>query len=290
MTYTPKRFKEKVDMHLITNFVPFEGCPLIMAIIGNPGMGKTYQLREYLRELGINVISINAADLENEKAGEPAKALRSKYVAAARYIDQDEPTVLLIDDIDTTLGEWENHTGTVNHQSILAFLMHIADNPCYIEGVGAVKRVPVFFTGNYFDRLYEPLVRDGRVTRFDWEPTLEEKIAILMNSYSLNDYAMVKAFVEMYPNEKVSFYTSLLRLERLDIMKNNKKISISRILKEESYKQELQDDYNKISYEQVLKNHMDNNEVTVNSSNMIEEIPVSESSEEYSESNDSEAC
>ena len=61
--------------------------------------------------------------------------------------------------------------------------MNIADNPYYIENVGKVNRVPIFFTGNNFDLLYKPLVRNGRAIRFDWEPTREEKIAIIRSIF-----------------------------------------------------------------------------------------------------------
>ena len=129
-----------------------------------------------MKEVDVSVFSISAADLESDRAGEPAKLLQQKYIEASASMSKGVPAVLIIDDIDTTLGEWEKFTGTVNHQDILAFLMHIADNPHHIENVGSVSRVPIFFTGNNFDLLYKPLIREGRANRFDWEPTREEKI------------------------------------------------------------------------------------------------------------------
>lgn len=179
----PNRFVKMIDAHILGNMLSIKHYPLILAIVGRPGMGKTYQLRNYLSEVGVLIFSVSAADLESDRAGEPAKLLQQKYVEASSSISRGEPAVLLIDDIDTTLGEWANHTGTVNHQDILAFLMHIADNPCLIENVGTVNRVPIFFTGNDFDRLYKPLIREGRANRFDWEPTREEKISIVASIF-----------------------------------------------------------------------------------------------------------
>lgn len=162
-----KRFTEKINAHLMGNLLCIDNYPLIMAIIGKPGMGKTWQLRKHLEGLGIEIFSISSADIESERAGAPAKLLKEKYVNASISMLKGTPAALVIDDIDTTVGEWEQNTGTVNHQGILAFLMHIADNPYYIEGIGKVERVPVFFTGNKFELLYEPLRRPGRMIKFD---------------------------------------------------------------------------------------------------------------------------
>lgn len=144
----PQRFTTRIDAHLLGNILNLEHFPLILAIVGKPGMGKTYQLRNYLRLLDVSIKSVSAADLECKDAGEPAKLLQQKYIEASALISEGTPAVLLVDDIDTTLGEWENYTGTVNHHALLAFLMHIADNPCYIESIGPLNRVPIFFTGN----------------------------------------------------------------------------------------------------------------------------------------------
>lgn len=205
----PERFITKVDAHMLGNILDIPHYPLILAIVGRPGMGKTYQLRNYLDSIDISIFSISAADLESDRAGEPAKLLQQKYIEASVSMSKGIPAVLLIDDIDTTLGEWENHTGTVNHQDILAFLMHIADNPHFIENVGSVNRVPIFFTGNNFDRLYKPLIREGRANRFDWEPTREEKISIVTSIFSLESCEVAEMLVDSYPSEKISFFFQL---------------------------------------------------------------------------------
>ena len=148
-----ERFQKKVNAHLLGNMLHIENYPLILGIFGEPGMGKTCQLREHLNAIGVNVFSISSADLESERAGLPAKLLKEKYVHASTSVAQNNPSALVIDDIDTTVGEWQKNTGTVNHQGILAFLMHIADNPYYIEDIGSVNRVPIFFTGNNYELL-----------------------------------------------------------------------------------------------------------------------------------------
>lgn len=70
-------------------------------------MGKTYQLRHYLVTVGVKVFSISAADLESDRAGEPAKLLKRKYLEASDCITDGNPSALLIDDVDTTLRRME---------------------------------------------------------------------------------------------------------------------------------------------------------------------------------------
>ena len=201
-----------------------------------------YPVKVYAVE--ISIFSISAADLESDRAGEPAKLLQQKYIEASASMSKGIPAVLLIDDIDTTLGEWENHTGTVNHQNILAFLMHIADNPHFIENVGSVNRVPIFFTGNNFDRLYKPLIREGRANRFDWEPTREEKISIVTSIFSLESCKVAEMLVDSYPSEKISFFTNLMvskKIEQLSTLANN--VIFKYLLTNDDYRKELYSRY-----------------------------------------------
>lgn len=244
----PERFTSMIDAHMLGNMLGIEHYPLILAIVGQPGMGKTYQLRNYLNAVGVSIISASAADLESDRAGEPAKLLQQKYIEASCLIQNGEPAVLLIDDIDTTLGEWENYTGTVNHQDILAFLMHIADNPQYIENVGQLNRVPVFFTGNDINRLYKPLIREGRAKRFDWEPTKEEKIPIIASIFSLEDETIARDFVDAYPNEKISFFSDLMlskKIDKLSLIGNT--VVFKHILTQDGYRENLLSQYHQLT-------------------------------------------
>lgn len=205
------RFAQQVDAHLLGNILNIPDYPLMMWIVGPPGMGKTWQLRRHLKAQGFNVLSVSSADLESKEAGEPAKLLQRRYIEAGASLNKGKPAALVVDDIDTTVGEWETHTGTVNHQGILAFLMHIADSPTMIESVGSVARVPVFFTGNDSSRLYAPLVRHGRTVKFHWIPTYQEKVLIVQSILGAQgvDTQEIGRLVETYPNESISFFSQL---------------------------------------------------------------------------------
>lgn len=254
----PERFIRMIDAHMLGNMLDISNYPLILAIVGRPGMGKTYQLRNYLNTVDVSIFSISAADLESDCAGAPAKLLQQKYIEASSSISNGIPAVLLIDDIDTTLGEWENHTGTVNHQNILAFLMHIADNPHHIENVGEVNRIPIFFTGNNFELLYKPLIREGRANRFDWEPTREEKISIVTSIFSLEDCKIAEMLVDSYPTEKISFFSNLIvnkKIEHLSALASN--VIFKHVLTNKDYRDNLYSQYcemtKKIPWECVIK-------------------------------------
>ena len=72
---------------------------------------------------------------------------------------------------------------TVNNQMVNATLMNIADNPTNVQMPGVYKeeqipRVPIVCTGNDFSTLYAPLIRDGRMEKFYWAPTREDRIGV----------------------------------------------------------------------------------------------------------------
>lgn len=239
MMVIPERFSNEINTHLLGNML-LPKYPLILTIVGEPGVGKTWQLRSYIEALGFEIFSINAADLESERAGAPAKLLKEQYVNASINISMKKPTVIIIDDIDTTIGEWEQNTGTVNHQGILAFLMHIADNPYYIENIGTTKRVPIFCTGNNFDRLYTPFKRTGRMRKFDWIPNRQEKIDIIKSIFSFSDSSMSERLIDAYPTEPISFFSDLYTTQTISLLSDIAcKAAYKQILSNQSYCNQL---------------------------------------------------
>jgi hypothetical protein len=63
--------------------------------------------------------------------------------------------------------------------------MNICDNPNQVsvyenwrEG-DFNRRVPIIVTGNDFSTLYAPLIRDGRMEKFFWQPDRTDIISIL---------------------------------------------------------------------------------------------------------------
>jgi hypothetical protein len=67
---------------------------------------------------------------------------------------------------------------SVNQLMVFGELMHLVDYPNSVEGKETL-RIPIIITGNDFTRLYEPLVRAGRMTAFEWIPTRDERAEIV---------------------------------------------------------------------------------------------------------------
>ena len=48
-----------------------------------------------------------------------------------------------------------------------------------------VQRVPIIVTGNDFSTLFAPLVRDGRMSKFYWEPDRADLLSICHQMYKV---------------------------------------------------------------------------------------------------------
>ncbi|MFT8858286.1 AAA family ATPase [Bifidobacterium aquikefiri] len=251
----PQRFQHEIQNHLVGNLVGVPDFPLILAIFGSPGIGKTFQLRSVLKLYGFSVFSISSADLESEFAGRPAKELQQQYLNAGATIRKGIPAAIVIDDIDTTLGEWKQNTGTVNHQELLAFLMHLADDPIHIGKFDAeIARVPLFVTGNDFTKIYKPLARPGRTRQFEWVPTVEEKRQVL-NSLPLStkERAILNELVQSHPDESIAFYASCLAKERMaSITKRFEDMNYARLITDKQLRKQLKSEMSNQAFHDLL--------------------------------------
>lgn len=184
--YIPKRFEKAITLHIIKNqFDSSFRTPLLLGIHGKPGDGKTFQCEYILQQLGVKSFLISGGELESMDAGKPAQLIRDTYLEAGESVDNKEAlmSAILINDIDTGLGSWgEMVQYTINRQTVFGELMHLVDYPNQVENI-QTRRVPIIFTGNDFSKLYEPLVRAGRMTAFLWSPTTEEKSHMIQNIF-----------------------------------------------------------------------------------------------------------
>lgn len=181
--YIPERFTRVVATHVAKNLMSAQipQSPLILGIHGPSGCGKTFQCEHILRGIGAKTFLISGGQLESKDAGEPANLIRRTYINAGYAIDNKETktAVILMNDVDTGLGDWGQFVQTtVNRQAVFGELMHLVDYPTIVDGKDT-KRIPIIMTGNDFTKLYEPLVRAGRMTAFEWLPNLEEQTKIV---------------------------------------------------------------------------------------------------------------
>lgn len=207
MAVVPERFSFFVLESMIGNFLGLDGTPVLVGIFGPPGFGKTFQLRQICAREQVEVFSLNAADLESDRAGQPGKYVRTKYEEARQRVCGGRPACVVVDDFDTTGGEWDQHTGTINHLQVLAELMHLADDPHLVRGA---LRPCVFLTGNDLSRLYPPLRRPGRMRSMYWEPNRDERRAIVGDIFGASASEKAIAWlVRHYSSAPISFFSDV---------------------------------------------------------------------------------
>lgn len=197
--YIPQRFRQQITLHIFKNYYAnthrdFE-TPLILAISGPPGMGKTYQTNSVLDDLGVSKSSVSGAEFESENAGIPAKNILNIYKSVADDVFDRKIIfgAIIIDDIDAALGQWEGLVQyTMNRQLLIKALIDLADNPYKLTTIDEddrlqcyeTCRIPLIVTLNDETKMYEPLMRNGRTTIFPWIPEEEEISNILGSIFS----------------------------------------------------------------------------------------------------------
>lgn len=203
------RFFREVHLHLVSCYGDAPRWPIILGIFGRAGDGKSIQLSASLEQCKVEIVRLNAADLESGLAGEPGKHIARTYATASMAVAKGIPTALVVDDVDTTVGEWEMNTGTVNHQQVLAELMHLADQP--VDRLrNFPRRVPIFVTGNNLARLYPPLRRHGRMNTFAWRPKEKEVRSVVEGIFAgVADTRALDTLSRDFADEPLSFFAQV---------------------------------------------------------------------------------
>jgi len=217
--YISPAFLDKLTIHVAKNFMdlPKIKVPLILGIWGGKGQGKTFQCALAYKKLGISPIVMSAGELESGNAGEPAKLVRQRYREASDIIRKGKMCSLFINDLDAGAGRLGDTTQyTVNNQMVNATLMNIADNPTNVQLPGVYKteeipRVPIVCTGNDFSTLYAPLIRDGRMEKYYWNPTREDRIGVCMGIFQEDNVNRgdVETLVDTFPGQSIDFFGAL---------------------------------------------------------------------------------
>jgi ribulose bisphosphate carboxylase small subunit len=218
--YISPRFIDKLAVHITKNFLNLPGVrvPLILGIHGRKGEGKSFQCELVFERMGIEVILISGGELESPDAGDPARLIRLRYRETAELVKvRGKMCVLMINDLDAGAGRFDEGTQyTVNTQLVNATLMNIADNPTDVQLPGSydstpLRRIPIIVTGNDFSTLYAPLIRDGRMEKFYWEPNRDDKVGIVEGIFGEDGLSrrQVEEFVDTFSNQSVDFFSAL---------------------------------------------------------------------------------
>ncbi|XVF87015.1 hypothetical protein PTKIN_Ptkin18bG0086500 [Pterospermum kingtungense] len=219
--YIAPAFMDKVACHIVKNYLAHllnVKIPLILGIWGGKGQGKSFQTELIFQAMGIEPVIMSAGELESERAGEPGKLIRERYRTASQVVqNQGKMSCLMINDIDAGLGRFGNTQMTVNNQIVVGTLMNLSDNPTRVS-IGQdwresdiTNRVPIIVTGNDFSTIYAPLIRDGRMEKFYWQPTREDIVNIVHRMYEKDGISKdeVVSIVDKFPNQALDFYGAL---------------------------------------------------------------------------------
>ncbi|KAK7270603.1 hypothetical protein RJT34_25897 [Clitoria ternatea] len=219
--YIAPLFMDKVVCHIVKNYLAHLlniKIPLILGIWGGKGQGKSFQTELIFQAMGIEPVIMSAGELESERAGEPGKLIRERYRTASQVVqNQGKMSCLMINDIDAGLGRFGNTQMTVNNQIVVGTLMNLSDNPTRVS-VGqdwresdVTNRIPIIVTGNDFSTIYAPLIRDGRMDKFYWQPNLEDILNIVHRMYEKDGISRdeVERVVKTFPNQALDFYGAL---------------------------------------------------------------------------------
>ncbi|KAL7162039.1 hypothetical protein ACSBR2_042501 [Camellia fascicularis] len=216
-----QRERNKLLCHIVKNYIAHllnTKVPLILGIWGGKGQGKSFQTELIFQALGMEPVIMSAGELESERAGEPGKLIRERYRTASQVVqNQGKMSCLMINDIDAGLGRFGNTQMTVNNQIVVGTLMNLSDNPTRVS-IGqdwresdVTNRVPIIVTGNDLSTIYAPLIRDGRMDKFYWQPTQEDIISIVHKTYEKDGISKdeVESIVNTFPNQALDFYGAL---------------------------------------------------------------------------------
>ncbi|CAG9462170.1 unnamed protein product [Pedinophyceae sp. YPF-701] len=217
--YVSPRFAEAIALHIVKNYMASDfDCrvPLILGIWGGKGQGKTFQTELTFKKMGVEPIIMSAGELEDSIAGRPSALIRNRYRRAAEVCkNQGKLSCLVINDIDAGIGRFENTQVTVNNQIVQGCLMNLCDDPETVSVGGTweatsrgLNRIPIIVTGNDLSTLFAPLIRDGRMEKFYWNPNREEIIATMLQMYrddhvSEEDLAKL---VDAFPGQSMDFF------------------------------------------------------------------------------------
>merc|ERR550537_1683887 len=217
--YISPEFLDKMTIHIAKNFMelPKIKIPLILGIWGGKGQGKTFQTELGYKKLAIAPIVMSAGELESGNAGEPAKLVRQRYREASDIVKKGKMCSLFINDLDAGAGRLNDSTQyTVNNQMVNATLMNIADNPTNVQLPGMynteqIPRVPIICTGNDFSTLYAPLIRDGRMEKYYWNPTRADRIGVAYGIFKPDGVSKddVEKIIDRYPNQSIDFFGAM---------------------------------------------------------------------------------
>ena len=274
--HVPERFKERVALHIAKNYlvdqVPgIPRVPLLLGIWGGKGEGKSFLTELCLKQLKVEPIVMSAGELEDEVAGAPARLIRQRYRKAADMSKvRGKLSCIVINDIDAGVGTYAETQNTVNTQMIVGTLMNICDDPTRVS-IGAaykmndvIRRIPIIITANDLSTIYAPLLRDGRMDKFFWKPSFEDRLEMVWTMFKEDEGVTIDEMAHVlktFEHQSLDFFGALRArlvdnsIKRIMDQKESAKSYLGSLLKGEGT--DISDIEIEISLERLLEEGMD---------------------------------
>lgn len=211
IAYIKPEFEIKVLSHILGNYMQNSPYPLYLAIHGKKGEGKTFQTLRICSKYNIVIYYISGSELCGSYEKDSIKTIENNYnEALENYREKKEVSVFIIDDFHLSIASTEAGIGrTVNSQILIGYLMNMADK----AKAAKEYRIPIILLANDFQHMYGPLIRDGRMDFYEWNPDLNDKIDVVLSHYddilSESQKDDLKQLVEMYKDQPISFFTEV---------------------------------------------------------------------------------
>ncbi|QDZ21868.1 AAA ATPase domain-containing protein [Chloropicon primus] len=221
--WIPKEFQDKLTLHITKNYLEdltdyMPNCPLVLGIFGGKGQGKSFLTELVLKRLKAQAVIMSAGELEDEIAGRPAKLIRERYRKAADMSKaRGVLTCLVINDLDAGVGNFRETQNTVNSQMVVGTLMNLCDDPKRVSvgqdwrGKDVIRRVPIIITANDLNTIYAPLLRDGRMEKYNWKPSRKDIFEMVYTMFRDDDVSPeeVQYVIDSFPNQGLDFFGAL---------------------------------------------------------------------------------
>lgn len=217
--YVLSRFEEIVATHIIALYLE-KGMdykpPMYLAIMGEPGEGKTAQAIATCTQRGVYVFYISASALSGSHEEEASQKLELVYKKACEYRKKN-PVAIVIDDFHKSIvNDDDNKKRTINTDLLTGYMMNLAEHNGKLQ-------IPIILTANNLSDVYAPLLRAGRADIFEWKPTIEEKREVVFNILSSFVYDNSKKefdkFFYTFSKENIAFFSQLRNQWRKAVMK-----------------------------------------------------------------------
>lgn len=207
----PRRFYDRVTSHVCQSTVFTERRPpMVLGVIGKPGMGKTENVERACRRNGWAFHWIAGSDLAGFQQGAPIEKFKQGlYAALVKKRDQSaEAAVLLIDDFDLTIMNTKADRWYTEHTQLLTSqFMSYCDKP--VEYLQSTEPVSIVVTLNTIDGFHSPLIREGRMRLWQWVPTADETMAMARERLSELDERVADRVIETFRAEPIAFFAHL---------------------------------------------------------------------------------